>query len=169
MRRLTFHFEWVFGRSNACWGQLWHACIFLHIFGKHHYGDDQALTHFAIVIFFALSSINKIGYSLYRQRIHHSFLAQLKLVSICCANLLESFLRLFLILWGRHPRVAMADKLTRIAIVNNDRCRPKKCRQECKKSCPVVRMGNQDLWQIYSNFVRSYWYRQTMHRSNSSG
>ncbi|XP_019621700.1 PREDICTED: ATP-binding cassette sub-family E member 1 isoform X2 [Branchiostoma belcheri] len=35
----------------------------------------------------------------------------------------------------------MADKLTRIAIVNNDKCKPKKCRQECKKSCPVVRMG----------------------------
>ncbi|XP_065884818.1 ATP-binding cassette sub-family E member 1-like [Dysidea avara] len=35
----------------------------------------------------------------------------------------------------------MAEKLTRIAIVNSDRCRPKKCRQECKKSCPVVRMG----------------------------
>ncbi|KAI9686100.1 MAG: Fe-S cluster-binding ribosome biosynthesis protein [Bathelium mastoideum] len=35
----------------------------------------------------------------------------------------------------------MADKLTRIAIVNNDKCKPKKCRQECKKSCPVVRTG----------------------------
>eukprot|EP00164_Ancoracysta_twista_P000501 GFYU01000669.1.p1 GENE.GFYU01000669.1~~GFYU01000669.1.p1 ORF type:complete len:601 (-),score=222.63 GFYU01000669.1:688-2490(-) len=33
------------------------------------------------------------------------------------------------------------DKLTRIAIVNTDKCKPKKCRQECKKSCPVVRMG----------------------------
>lgn len=33
------------------------------------------------------------------------------------------------------------DSLTRIAIVSNDRCKPKKCRQECKKSCPVVRMG----------------------------
>lgn len=33
------------------------------------------------------------------------------------------------------------DTLTRIAIVSNDRCKPKKCRQECKKSCPVVRMG----------------------------
>ncbi|CAI7576820.1 Translation initiation factor RLI1 [Penicillium manginii] len=31
----------------------------------------------------------------------------------------------------------MSDKLTRIAIVNTD----KKCRQECKKSCPVVRTG----------------------------
>merc|ERR1712226_1262407 len=30
---------------------------------------------------------------------------------------------------------------TRIAIVNNDKCKPKRCRQECKKSCPVVRMG----------------------------
>ncbi|KAH8916773.1 hypothetical protein BT69DRAFT_741838 [Atractiella rhizophila] len=35
----------------------------------------------------------------------------------------------------------MSDKLTRIAIVNPDRCKPKKCRQECKKSCPVVRTG----------------------------
>ncbi|KAN0059887.1 Fe-S cluster-binding ribosome biosynthesis protein [Thecaphora frezii] len=25
--------------------------------------------------------------------------------------------------------------------VNSDKCKPKKCRQECKKSCPVVRMG----------------------------
>jgi len=33
------------------------------------------------------------------------------------------------------------EKLTRIAIVNSDRCKPKKCRQECKKSCPVVRQG----------------------------
>lgn len=32
-------------------------------------------------------------------------------------------------------------KLTRIAIVSDDRCKPKKCRQECKKSCPVVRIG----------------------------
>jgi len=35
----------------------------------------------------------------------------------------------------------MASKLTRIAIVNDDKCKPKKCRQECKKSCPVVRSG----------------------------
>ncbi|PVU95303.1 hypothetical protein BB559_002785 [Furculomyces boomerangus] len=33
------------------------------------------------------------------------------------------------------------DKNTRIAIVNNDKCKPKKCRQECKKGCPVNRMG----------------------------
>jgi ATP-binding cassette subfamily E protein 1 len=35
----------------------------------------------------------------------------------------------------------MADKLTRIAIVNNDKCKPKKCKQECKRTCPVNRMG----------------------------
>ncbi|KAB2575041.1 putative translation initiation factor rli1 protein [Lasiodiplodia theobromae] len=35
----------------------------------------------------------------------------------------------------------MSDKLTRIAIVNSDKCKPKKCRQECKKACPVVRTG----------------------------
>lgn len=33
------------------------------------------------------------------------------------------------------------EGLTRIAIVNADKCKPKKCRQECKKFCPVVRMG----------------------------
>lgn len=33
------------------------------------------------------------------------------------------------------------DHALRIAIVSNDRCKPKKCRQECKKSCPVVRTG----------------------------
>lgn len=32
-------------------------------------------------------------------------------------------------------------KNTRLAIVNPDRCRPKQCRQECKKICPVVMMG----------------------------
>ena len=44
------------------------------------------------------------------------------------------------------PAMAEQEKLTRIAIVNGDRCKPKKCRQECKKSCPVVRMG--ELWLI---------------------
>eukprot|EP01134_Creolimax_fragrantissima_P005558 CFRG5558T1 len=35
----------------------------------------------------------------------------------------------------------MADKLTRVAIVSSDKCKPKKCRQECKRGCPVNRMG----------------------------
>ncbi|XP_053615603.1 protein Pixie [Plodia interpunctella] len=42
---------------------------------------------------------------------------------------------------SRHKHHEETDKLTRIAIVNADRCKPKRCRQECKKSCPVVRMG----------------------------
>ncbi len=31
--------------------------------------------------------------------------------------------------------------LTRIAIINTQKCKPKKCNQECKKSCPVVKLG----------------------------
>ena len=42
---------------------------------------------------------------------------------------------------AKRKEAADSDTKTRIAIVNNDRCKPKRCRQECKKSCPVVRMG----------------------------
>lgn len=35
------------------------------------------------------------------------------------------------------------DKMTRIAVVNHDRCKPRRCAQDCKKSCPVVKMGKQ--------------------------
>jgi len=35
------------------------------------------------------------------------------------------------------------QKVRRIAIVNPDRCKPKKCRQECKRVCPVVKMGKE--------------------------
>lgn len=34
-----------------------------------------------------------------------------------------------------------ADKITRIAIVDSNKCKPKRCAQECRKSCPVVKMG----------------------------
>ncbi len=34
----------------------------------------------------------------------------------------------------------MSDKL-RIAIVDKDRCKPSKCQQECKRSCPIVKSG----------------------------
>lgn len=37
-------------------------------------------------------------------------------------------------------KVEDASRL-RIAIVSSDKCRPKKCKQECKKYCPVVRTG----------------------------
>ena len=33
------------------------------------------------------------------------------------------------------------EQRLRIAIVSEDRCKPKKCMQECRKSCPVVRTG----------------------------
>ncbi|CAG9567946.1 unnamed protein product [Danaus chrysippus] len=49
--------------------------------------------------------------------------------------------RCFLLEMSRKKATEETDKLTRIAIVNADRCKPKRCRQECKKSCPVVRMG----------------------------
>eukprot|EP00161_Ancyromonas_sigmoides_P000007 TRINITY_DN0_c1_g1_i2.p1 TRINITY_DN0_c1_g1~~TRINITY_DN0_c1_g1_i2.p1 ORF type:complete len:617 (-),score=286.29 TRINITY_DN0_c1_g1_i2:255-2105(-) len=35
----------------------------------------------------------------------------------------------------------MSDENSRIAIVSSDKCKPKRCKQECKKKCPVVRMG----------------------------
>ncbi|KAJ1850555.1 Fe-S cluster-binding ribosome biosynthesis protein, partial [Coemansia sp. RSA 2703] len=42
----------------------------------------------------------------------------------------------------------MSDKKSRIAIVNADKCKPKKCRQECKRVCPVNKMGKLciDVW-----------------------
>jgi ATP-binding cassette subfamily E protein 1 len=33
------------------------------------------------------------------------------------------------------------EALTRIAIIAAEKCKPKKCNQECKKSCPVVKLG----------------------------
>ena len=42
---------------------------------------------------------------------------------------------------SRNRAADETDKQTRIAIVSSDKCKPKRCRQECKKSCPVVRMG----------------------------
>lgn len=42
---------------------------------------------------------------------------------------------------SRNKATEETDKQTRIAIVSDDKCKPKRCRQECKKSCPVVRMG----------------------------
>jgi hypothetical protein len=47
------------------------------------------------------------------------------------------------------------DSLTRIAIVNSDKCKPKKCRQECKNTCPVVRMGKMCIEVKPTDKVRS--------------
>jgi ferredoxin len=38
---------------------------------------------------------------------------------------------------------AEPDKKDRIAIIETQKCKPKKCRHECKRSCPVVRMGKE--------------------------
>ncbi|GAB0088138.1 ATP-binding cassette sub-family E member 1 [Sergentomyia squamirostris] len=42
---------------------------------------------------------------------------------------------------SRNKSAEETSKQTRIAIVSSDKCKPKRCRQECKKCCPVVRMG----------------------------
>lgn len=47
----------------------------------------------------------------------------------------------FCVRMSRSKASEETDKQTRIAIVSEDKCKPKRCRQECKKSCPVVRMG----------------------------
>ena len=39
------------------------------------------------------------------------------------------------------PKKDDTEQLTRIAIVEPNRCKPRKCRQECKKYCPVVKVG----------------------------
>lgn len=33
------------------------------------------------------------------------------------------------------------EKLPRIAIVNQDKCKPKKCNLECKRKCPINIQG----------------------------
>ncbi|KAK1933148.1 ABC transporter, ATP-binding domain containing protein [Babesia divergens] len=37
----------------------------------------------------------------------------------------------------------MSESKLRIAIVSADKCKPKKCRQECKRNCPVTKTGKQ--------------------------
>lgn len=42
---------------------------------------------------------------------------------------------------GKASSSSNEDEATRIAIVEAERCKPKKCAQECKKKCPVVKLG----------------------------
>lgn len=43
---------------------------------------------------------------------------------------------------GRKKKLPEKEQAsTRIAIVSMEKCKPKKCAQECKRHCPVVRMG----------------------------
>lgn len=37
--------------------------------------------------------------------------------------------------------VESSDEKLRIAIINPDKCKPKKCKQECKKTCPINKQG----------------------------
>ena len=39
------------------------------------------------------------------------------------------------------PKGGEEEHLTRIAIIGAEKWKPKKCNQECKKSCPVVKLG----------------------------
>jgi ATP-binding cassette subfamily E protein 1 len=48
----------------------------------------------------------------------------------------------------------MEDKL-RIAIVDKDKCKPKKCRHECKRSCPVVKVGKMCI-EVNSTSKRAF-------------
>ncbi|GFE53533.1 ATP-binding cassette sub-family E member 1 [Babesia ovis] len=38
---------------------------------------------------------------------------------------------------------SMSESKLRVAIVSTDKCKPKKCRQECKRNCPVAKTGKQ--------------------------
>ena len=42
---------------------------------------------------------------------------------------------------SRNNSHATQSKLDRIAIVNQDKCKPKRCNQECKRYCPIVKSG----------------------------
>jgi ATP-binding cassette subfamily E protein 1 len=42
---------------------------------------------------------------------------------------------------GKKKEEPVDEQRLRIAIVSEDKCKPKKCMQECRKSCPVVRTG----------------------------
>ena len=47
----------------------------------------------------------------------------------------------------------MSEKLTRIAIINSEKCKPTRCRQECKRACPVVLQGIYNLDQSKKNHI----------------
>ncbi|KAL7746380.1 Fe-S cluster-binding ribosome biosynthesis protein [Sorochytrium milnesiophthora] len=57
----------------------------------------------------------------------------------------------------------MGDRLTRIAIVSADKCKPKKCRQECKKSCPVCPFGAITIINLPTNLEKD-----TAHRYSAN-
>lgn len=44
---------------------------------------------------------------------------------------------------SKSKQTSEKEDLTRIAIVDPEKCKPNKCRGECKKGCPVNRLGKQ--------------------------
>ncbi|AFZ81694.1 ABC transporter, ATP-binding protein domain-containing protein [Theileria equi strain WA] len=44
---------------------------------------------------------------------------------------------------SKAPDFGATDSKLRIAIVSTDKCKPKKCRQECRRNCPVTKTGKQ--------------------------
>ena len=43
------------------------------------------------------------------------------------------------------------SKITGIAVVNEDKCKPSKCNQECRKICPMNKMGKYSCKMIIGN------------------
>ena len=46
----------------------------------------------------------------------------------------------------------MSGRPSRIAVVVEDRCRPNKCGQECRRRCPVNAIGT-SAWEISSSIL----------------
>ena len=47
------------------------------------------------------------------------------------------------------------EGLTRVAIISDQKCKPKKCRQECRKKCPVVKLGKECI-EVMPNSKLAY-------------
>lgn len=72
---------------------------------------------------------------------HCSYLSNIQIGQLLLTLLFSVQLKSSHFQMPRNKATEETDKLIRIAIVNSDKCKPKRCRQECKKYCPVVRMG----------------------------
>ena len=62
--------------------------------------------------------------------------------SVSSSILYSLSIQFLIVIWGLGFVCTVVDKMsderfTRFAFINNDRCRPLKCHQECKRICPV--------------------------------
>ncbi|KAF7042707.1 hypothetical protein CFC21_052231 [Triticum aestivum] len=101
-------------------------------------GMDQGIVIGLCKVRLEDSSLGFFGWSAHRRAYDNTSIAKAKRSAPSSGNLFGRGGE-----YGESPQ--MADRLTRIAIVSEDKCKPKKCRQECKKSCPVVKTGNSPL------------------------